>query len=354
MKTKAIIIALIILLGVFIVFSVVSMIVIHLNFKSMFGRSAVRPSVYLRYEDIEEGYPRELLSFKSGNNTLQGYLYGENNQKGLVVISHGIGGGAVSYLAETLYFVDHGYSVFGFDNTGCHQSEGDGCNGMSQSLIDLDAALDFIESQERFAGLPVYLYGHSWGGYAVATVLGEGHNITAAASVSGYNSPDRIVFEWVRDNMGLGALAYLEAPYISLYHRIVFGRYADKHAVDAINSCTTPILVIHGVNDDTVSYKTASIICQKNKIKNPNVMYMICAKKDHDDHNRLYMSDTAVTYTSKLSSEMDELKSQYKNGLPDEVLEDFCSKADKRLASGLDSEFMQNIIAFYESAPLKE
>lgn len=41
------------------------------------------------------------------------------NQKGLIVISHGMGGGAEGYMAETLYFVNHGYQVFGYDNTGC-------------------------------------------------------------------------------------------------------------------------------------------------------------------------------------------------------------------------------------------
>ena len=59
--------------------------------------------------------------------------------------------------------------------------------GMAQSAIDLDAALTYIESNDELNGLPVLLYGHSWGGYAAAAVLGSDHDIKASVSISGYS-----------------------------------------------------------------------------------------------------------------------------------------------------------------------
>lgn len=41
----------------------------------------------------------------SGENTLRGYIYGENNDKGLIVVSHGIGGGHEGYINEIVWFV---------------------------------------------------------------------------------------------------------------------------------------------------------------------------------------------------------------------------------------------------------
>jgi hypothetical protein len=67
-------------------------------------------SGYLRYGDMD-GYERKVVRFKSGNNTLAGYICGEGHDKGLVVITHGLGGGAESYLSETRYFVDSGWRV---------------------------------------------------------------------------------------------------------------------------------------------------------------------------------------------------------------------------------------------------
>ncbi|MCM1054417.1 MAG: lysophospholipase [Bacteroides sp.] len=148
------------------------------NFDDVFSRTVLTDlTVYLRYSDVEDEYSRELLSFRSGENILQGYLYGAENTKGVVVICHGLGGGAEDYLAETLYFVDNGYRVFSYDNTGCYRSEGSNCIGLPQSVIDLDAALTYIEQEPRFNGLPLLLYGHSWGGYAVAAIFGYDHNI---------------------------------------------------------------------------------------------------------------------------------------------------------------------------------
>ena len=150
-KKKIIRNILIIIAAVFVVFSIASFVIVKINFDDIFGRTTMTPSEYtgyLRYEDVKDEYDRELLSFESGENTLQGYLYGTDNDKGLVIVCHGLGGGAESYLTETLYFVDSGYQVFAYDNTGCYESEGKNCVGLVQSVIDLDAALTFIEGEE--------------------------------------------------------------------------------------------------------------------------------------------------------------------------------------------------------------
>ena len=107
-KKKALKIVGIVLLVFLVLFSIISLVFIKMNFDDLFGRAEQNKySAYLRYADVEEEYDRELLSFPSGENQLQGYLYGKDNTKGLVVISHGLGGGAEGYFAETLYFVDH-------------------------------------------------------------------------------------------------------------------------------------------------------------------------------------------------------------------------------------------------------
>lgn len=64
-----------------------------------------------------------MVSFKSGDNNLRGYLYGQGQDQGLVVVAHGLGGGADSYLPQITYFVDQGWRVFAYDATGSFDCE---------------------------------------------------------------------------------------------------------------------------------------------------------------------------------------------------------------------------------------
>lgn len=303
---------------------------------------------YLRYEDVEEQYDRELLSFTSGASQLQGYLYGADNTKGLVVISHGMGGGAEGYMAETCYFVDNGYQVFGFDNTGCYRSEGKDCVGLSQSVIDLDAALTYIEKQERFGDMPVFLYGHSWGGYAVTAIFNYNHDIAASVSVAGFNEPMDMILEWTKDMMG--GFAYVEYPYIYLYQMMLFGKNANMAAVDGINSTDTPILIVHGNDDTTVGYEGAGTIAYRDEITNPNVQYKICDGEKQNGHNDLFMSLDAIAYEDEMNAEYEKLYEQYDENIPEEIEAEFYANIDKAKMNELDTAFMQDILTFYESA----
>lgn len=349
-KKKALKIVGIVLLVFFVLFSIISLVFIKINFDDLFGRTEKGDyTAYLRYEDVKEEYDRELLSFQSGENKLQGYLYGMDNTKGLVVISHGLGGRAESYFSETLYFVENGYQVFAYDNTGCYLSEGKNSVGLSQSVIDLDAALTYIEGEPRFEGLPVLLYGHSWGGYAVTAIFNYEHDITAAVSVAGFNKPMEMILEWTKDMMGTG-LAYVEQPYIYLYQKFLFGKNANMSALDGINRVSTPILLIHGSEDTTVGFDGAGTIAYRDKITNPNVQYMVCDGEKQNDHNQLYQSLAAITYLDELDEAYAKVYDQYDGEVPDEVRAEFFAGIDKHRTSELDEQFMTNVLSFYEES----
>ena len=202
-KSKPLNIAGIALLAAVLLYAAVSPVAVALLFRDVFARTAPPAySAHLYYKDVADRYDRKEVEFRSGKNRLRGHLYGEENSAGLVVISHGLGGGEESYLAEALCFVDQGWQVLCYSNTGCWDSEGGTCVGLSQSVLDLDAALTWVEEQSRFEDVPIYIYGHSWGGYAAAAVLGFGHDIAASVSVAGFNDPMSMIMAWGEDMMG--------------------------------------------------------------------------------------------------------------------------------------------------------
>lgn len=334
------------LAAIVILFSVCSMVIVKTMYDKQFQR-ADKPkfSGYLTYGDVD-GYDRRVVRFRSGGNTLAGYVYGEHNDKGLVVIAHGLGGGAESYVAETLYFVDNGWRVFSFDCTGSYESEGKGTIGLPQSVLDLNSALGYIESDSALKDLPVMLYGHSWGGYAVAAVLNYGHDIAAAASIAGFNAPMEILFE--RATKMMGAFAYVEYPFLWAYQTMLFGRAARLTAVDGINSADTAVMIIHGDKDTTVSYDSAGIIAHRSEITNPNVVYRACTAENHNGHRNLFRSEAAAEYANQRNQVYRELYDLYNGSIPDDVLSDYYADTDKTLVSELGPGLMEEINRFFE------
>lgn len=136
------------------------------------------------YDDVKHEYPRKTILFESGKNTLSAYLYGEGNEKGIIVVAPGHSDSN----DIKLYEIRH--SVICFDYTGCYTSEGDSFGEYTQAVYDLDALLNYVENNDEFEDKQINLFGHSLGGYAVAAVLGMEHNVKAVVVASGFDTPE--------------------------------------------------------------------------------------------------------------------------------------------------------------------
>ena len=335
------------ILAALLLFSFLSMTGILFIFQTFFGRyDRNYHTGYLSYEDVKDHYTRAVLEFPSNHNQLKGYLYGENNNKGLLVIVHGLGGGAESYLAETLYFVDQGWRVFSFDCTGSFGSEGSGIGGLSQALLDLRSALDYIKKEEDLKQLPLMLYGHSMGGYAVTSVLNYDNDIDAVVSVSGFNTPLQAMVE--RSSQYIGILAYLEYPFLWCYQALMYGDMAFVEAIDGINRSDIPVMIIHGEKDQSVTYDGSGIIAYKDRITNPKVVYKTCTTPYRNDHKNLCITESAYQYRKEIKEGYQKLSSQYHHKVPKDIKASYYAAIDAWKASELDLAFMSSINRFFE------
>lgn len=340
-------IALTITASVLVVIFAAGMIVTSVLMRKNFSRGDYRDprfSAYYRWEHFQADYPRDEVSFKSGKNTLKGFIYGKDNDKGLIVFAHGIGGGHEGYINELLWFVDNGWRVFAYDGTGSGYSEGSGTRGLQQSALDLNAALTFAEGDERLSGMPVLLMGHSWGGYAAAAVLNYSHNITGVVSISGYNKPIDMIMEWVED---IGPVRYIMYPFVQIYNKSLFGRYSGLTAVGGINSSSTPVLVIHGKNDETVGYDKSSIISQKGLITNPSVRYLTLPDTGHND---MFHTKDANRYIENINSEYETLQDKFNGEIPEAEKEKFYAAVNGELINTTNEELLLQIESFLDEA----
>ena len=299
----------------------------------------------LRYEDIENIYPRELVNFLSNETTLQGYSYYQEDSLGLVVIAHGLGGGADSYLAYAKWFLDNNYSVFMYDATGSFDSEGKTTKGFPQSLIDLESALNHLSNDPTLKELDLLLFGHSWGGYAVTNALHLDFDIKAVVSVAAPYHANAMIFEQTKKMMSI--LAYTQYPFLSIYQRLLFGEYAGFSAVDAINQSDASILIIHGINDDTIDYNGSAIIAYKAAITNPNTIFITGDQEGRDNHNNLFRSDEAITYLDELNVIYRALYEEHNQTIPYEINQAFYQTVDRFKAQELNEDLMQEIHNLY-------
>ena len=183
---------------------------------------------------------------------LMGYWYTHAGQsiQGVLVLAHGLCGGHRNYLDICDYFAKRGFLIFAYDATANGESEGRAVGGFPQGVADLDHALRYVKTQERCRNLPIVLFGHSWGGYAVCSVLQFHPDVHAAAAVAGFDSSAVMLAQAAKPY--LGRLTGLFVPLFTLHERRQWGRYAMASAMNGFAQSNAQVMIIHSEDDETV------------------------------------------------------------------------------------------------------
>lgn len=255
--------------------------------------------------------PHQEVSFESKGMTLVGNLFGEN-KKGLLVFSHGLGLNSDDYYGFTKVFVEDGYQVLAFDNTGTYRSHGRNTVGLNQGLVDLQSALDWVLSNPELDTSRLFLCGHSWGGYAVAAILNnKKYPIDGIISIAGSNSAMELIKEKSKEE--LNGWGQLFIPFTTAYHIVTFRQNFFKTAVHGLNKSQIPALIVHGACDSQVELLSTSIYAHRNSISNPNVQYFIRQEKEHCEHNAVFedkldSKKVDPTLTARMLTFLEEIK----------------------------------------------
>lgn len=349
-KKKKIIAGVAIALAAFIALTlIVTLTVCKILLNDMFGRvDADDYSLSTVFSADETGIEKREIEFKSGKNTLRGHLWGDKSSKKLAVISHGIGAHSNDYYSEMMFFVENGFRVLTYDCTGTARSDGKGTTGLSQSPVDLHNALLFVEKDSEVKDLPIYLFGHSWGGHAVTAVLNFEHkNIKAVASIAGYDSNAGIMKEWMINTMGLGNFAHVLFPFASFWARIdSHGAYGFT-GVKGINKSNLPVLAVQGGKDDTVWID--SIYNHREDITNEKFEYYFI---ENGEHSGILNPDdeSVVAYRKQKNDAYNALYEKYNGNIPQDEEKDFFKSIDKHKYNDVNHETMGKVLEFYSKA----
>ena len=243
-----------ILIGVLVVvFLVVFPIITIVIYNGEFGhRYEERRYESYRVENFKGLQVEQCSIIANKGHRLAGYKYSRQGQtpKALFVMVHGLCGSHKNYLDVCNFFASNGYAVFAYDATGNGESEGKKVGGFAQGLADLDYVLNYVKALPEYQGLSIMLMGHSWGGFCVANILNFHPDVKAVVSVSGFDTSAALLKQYSEVHMGK-AVALL-MPYVSLYERICWGKYARTSGCDGFANSQAKVMVIHSSDDPTV------------------------------------------------------------------------------------------------------
>lgn len=301
------------------------------------------------YDRVSHLLPRKEVTFPSKNVNLRGYCYINPNPKGCVVVSHGLHAGADEYLPIILFFYKNGYSVFGFNYQGTYESEGNSTVGMCQSLVDLDYALNYVKNCSDFIGLDVMLVGHSWGGFAVTSVLNLHKEVKACACISALNNGYTMILEKGEQYGGSIASGGIPKGFLDVYQKILFKDYAKYNGAQGINSVNIPVLVAHGKDDMVISYDGQSVMAQRASILNPNVIYYTGTGLQ-GGHDSIWHSEQAVLYQKQVKDTLKNLERQKGSDFTYEEKSMYYNQVNHQLYSEINNELFDKILKMFDDA----
>ena len=320
-------------------------IAIQLIYKNVFGkRITAWDTKWYTIEDYP-GLKRERHSFFSNDGQiLIGYMYyyEEVNQKAVIVLSHGFGGGGQrTYLDCTNYLAKNGFYVFAYDATGNDESEGDGILGFPQGIIDVNNAIDYVEGLDKYKSFPLMLFGHSWGAYSTCNALYFHPEVKAVVALSGFNhSADLIrTHGHIYSNGGEETIM----PIIENHEKELFGSMADSTAVRGFDSSNAGVFIVHSGDDNVVPYEAGYKIYYPKYKDNPRFKFVLYENRGH---GTVYYSEEGVKYTREFDKKFKEFEK--KKPTEEERIKFFKDNVDHSYwIDRLDHDLFNQIIEFY-------
>ena len=145
----------------------------------------------------------------------------------------------------------------------------------------------------------------------------------------------------------MGAFMVTQKPYLWIYQRILFGEIASYNATDAISKSDILVLLVHGLEDESIAYNGSSIISNFNDTTLAHVSTLSVSEPNQNGHNSLFRSQDAIDYIESLNVEYRILYDQYNENIPYEIQQEFFALVDRDLAQDLNSDLMDKINDFF-------
>ena len=235
---------------------------------------------YFSHKDFDGLYKQDFSFLNRKGNKLNGAFYCYDNPipGKLLVFDHGLSNGHRSYMREIETLCRHGFFVYSFDHMGADTSEGDNVGGLLGSLADMDDCLNAIKDIPAVSGRDIYLMGHSRGGFSSLNVFPAHPEVKKVVALSAFISIGA---------MHKQLIPAIASPFRKTLYQLEKScnpEYCDYSAIDALEKTDIPVLLIHSLDDKTVSAKFNILEIRKQLFDRENLEFVLTNGKGHDPH----------------------------------------------------------------------
>ena len=336
------IVAAILIIGLFVLYGFYRK--IHRTF---FGRrQPVSDLPYVpTYHDYEDFLEREQFLIDPGSpDFLQGYFYRQPKTKtfkGLIVVAHGFQADHTRYLPEIRLFAEAGFLVYAFDNLGNGESGGRSQISLYRSAIDLNRVLKAVKLSP-YRNLPLGLYGHSWGGFAVLAVNNFRQDIKAVCARSGFETESQTILDGLYKFHPL--LTSLLRPWAGIFAFLTDGKKSLLRASTGVKKAKdTRFLIFHARNDRLVRFRHSAAHALL-KGTPPHVSLKVYPD---GGHSLLYLAASKkIRQTAKKAYE--ELCRKYGQKWPDAIAADYRKQFPLDKLYATEPKMTAAILDFFE------
>lgn len=274
-------------------------------YKKVFGHRIETPKALTFYmEDFPNLYRTRFTFNSKDKKQLVGYMYFYLGvvPKALIVFAHGFGGGGQrSYMDVIDHLAALGYAIFAYDATANDESEGEELKGFPQQTKDLQAAIKFVRTIKYYKDLPMLLFGHSMGAYAVSCVLNFEPKVKGVIAVSGFNKTSEIIKQHASEFGEIPSNNVLST--IEDYEKSIFGKYARVDAISGFKNTRAKVLVIHSEDDKTIPISSGYNLYYKEFRNSPRFTFI---KLENSGHGTVFYSKDGVEYANHYYQEYKE------------------------------------------------
>lgn len=286
---------------------------------------------YFSSEDFDslKKEPFEFLSMF--NEKVRGYIYYRDGYKedNIVIFVHGNGGGHLAYIKEINRLTESGFRVLSYDQSGAFESEGKSLRGFYQMPTDLKALLKVMD--KYFPSLPIYLVGHSLGGYSVLNTLptASEYNVKKIVSISALREmkPLLLAHSPKGFSSALNAMLKIEEK--------IYGNDIYFNASTYLKDTNVKTFLIHSKDDYIVNYETHFLDMKNASMNNDNVKTLSVDEHLHNPTYTIKANKLLFKYFEKINSTK---KNKEKINL--------MNNTDFHEISELDENIMHEIINF--------
>lgn len=300
--------------------------------KKVFGmRCDGQPGIsYFTHHDFP-GLQMEPFSFQNKKgNTLRGgiFSYDIEKKEPLIIFFHGMGGGYTAYMTEIELLCQAGYRVLTYDYTGTFSSDGEDLGGFCQSISDADDALSYIK--KLFPQTPLYVMGHSWGGFTAGCMVNLHSDVEKAVLLAPPVSMSVMYHQLAPAKMIAESLIEVEQEKYPDY-------WEQSILKDFSKESKTKVMIVQSTDDKMVNYEKNCYLLQQQEQYN-SVNFLIVENKDHNPN----YTEEAVAYKEAYLKKLREARN-------DAEIDKLQKTAQWRKMCQQDRAIMDQILNFLES-----